>query len=76
MERLRLCSIEPQHVDDELLDAWTGSEGRCLPHFHLPLQSGDDGVLRRMGRRYDTGFYAGSWRGCVTRSRASRSTPT
>ena len=59
VERLRLSSIEPQHVDDELLDAWTESQGRCLPHFHLPLQSGDDGVLRRMGRRYDSGFYAG-----------------
>ncbi len=59
VERIRLSSIEPQHVDDDLLDAW-GSEGagRCLPHFHLPLQSGDDGVLRRMGRRYDTARYA------------------
>ncbi len=57
VERIRLSSIEPQHVDDDLLDAWTGARGRCLPHFHLPLQSGDDGVLRRMGRRYDTAFY-------------------
>jgi threonylcarbamoyladenosine tRNA methylthiotransferase MtaB len=56
-ERLRLSSIEPQHVDDDLLDTWRGCAGRCLPHFHLPLQSGDDGVLRRMGRRYDTRFY-------------------
>ncbi len=59
VERLRLSSIEPQHVDDELLETWTESRGRCLPHFHLPLQSGDDGVLRRMGRRYDSAFYAG-----------------
>jgi threonylcarbamoyladenosine tRNA methylthiotransferase MtaB len=59
VERLRLSSIEPQHVDAELLDTWIGSSDRCLPHFHLPLQSGDDGVLRRMGRRYDTAFYAG-----------------
>ena len=60
VERIRLSSIEPQHVDDELLEAWTvDGAGRCLPHFHLPLQSGDDGVLRRMGRRYDTAFYAG-----------------
>jgi threonylcarbamoyladenosine tRNA methylthiotransferase MtaB len=58
VERIRLSSIEPQHVDDELLDAWRGSGGRCLPHFHLPLQSGDDGVLRRMGRRYDSAAYA------------------
>ncbi len=58
VERIRLSSIEPQHVDDELLATWTGAgAGRCLPHFHLPLQSGDDGVLRRMGRRYDTAAY-------------------
>ena len=58
VERIRLSSIEPQHVDDELLAAWQGSNGRCLPHFHLPLQSGDDGVLHRMGRRYDSAGYA------------------
>jgi threonylcarbamoyladenosine tRNA methylthiotransferase MtaB len=60
VERIRLSSIEPQHVDESLLAAWTGpGAGRCMPHFHLPLQSGDDGVLRRMGRRYDTASYAG-----------------
>ena len=59
VERIRLSSIEPQHVDDDLLAAWAEEgAGRCLPHFHLPLQSGDDGVLRRMGRRYDAAFYA------------------
>ncbi len=59
IERIRLSSIEPQHIDDELLDAWAvAGAGRCLPHFHVPLQSGDDGVLRRMGRRYDAAGYA------------------
>jgi threonylcarbamoyladenosine tRNA methylthiotransferase MtaB len=58
VERIRLSSIEPQHVDDELLDAWVGGAPRTLPHLHLPLQSGDDGVLRRMGRRYLTLDYA------------------
>jgi threonylcarbamoyladenosine tRNA methylthiotransferase MtaB len=58
VERIRLSSIEPQHVDDELLATWRDGAGRCLPHVHLPLQSGDDGVLRRMGRRYDTAAYA------------------
>jgi threonylcarbamoyladenosine tRNA methylthiotransferase MtaB len=58
VERLRLSSIEPQHLDDELLAAWMDGAPRTLPHFHLPLQSGDDGVLRRMGRRYDTAGYA------------------
>jgi threonylcarbamoyladenosine tRNA methylthiotransferase MtaB len=44
-------------VTDDLLRVWTDHPDRCLPHFHLPLQSGDDGVLRRMGRRYGTAFY-------------------
>jgi threonylcarbamoyladenosine tRNA methylthiotransferase MtaB len=57
MGRIRLSSIEPQHVTDELLEVWVGSAGRCLPHFHIPLQSGDDTILRRMGRRYDAAFY-------------------
>ena len=58
VERIRLSSIEPQHVDDELLAAWVDGAPRTLPHLHLPLQSGDDGVLRRMGRRYLTAGYA------------------
>jgi tRNA A37 methylthiotransferase MiaB len=58
VERIRLSSIEPQHVDDELLAAWVDGAPRTLPHLHLPLQSGDDGVLRRMGRRYASGDYA------------------
>ena len=58
VERIRLSSIEPQHVDDELLAAWVDGAPRTLPHVHLPLQSGDDGVLRRMGRRYLVDDYA------------------
>ena len=58
IERIRLSSIEPQHVSGELLEVWAGSGGRCLPHFHVPLQSGDDSILRRMGRRYDAAAYA------------------
>jgi threonylcarbamoyladenosine tRNA methylthiotransferase MtaB len=58
VERVRLSSIEPQHVDDELLEAWVDGAPRTLPHVHLPLQSGDDGVLRRMGRRYVSANYA------------------
>ena len=58
VERLRISSIEPQHLDDELLQVWSDGAPRTLPHLHLPLQSGDDGVLRRMGRRYGTAEYA------------------
>jgi len=57
VERIRLSSIEPQHVDEDLLAAWTDGAPRTLPHLHLPLQSGDDGVLRRMGRRYLSAGY-------------------
>jgi threonylcarbamoyladenosine tRNA methylthiotransferase MtaB len=58
VERIRLSSIEPQHMDDELLDTWVAGAPRTLPHLHVPLQSGDDGVLRRMGRRYLSADYA------------------
>jgi threonylcarbamoyladenosine tRNA methylthiotransferase MtaB len=58
VERIRLSSIEVQHVDDELLEAWVDGGPRTLPHLHLPLQSGDDGVLHRMGRRYTADEYA------------------
>jgi len=58
VERIRLSSIEPQHVDDELLETWAAGAPRTLPHMRLPLQSGDDEVLRRMGRRYLSADYA------------------
>jgi len=67
VERIRLSSIEIQHVDDELLAAWVEGGPRTLPHLHLPLQSGDDGVLRRMGRRYTADEYART----VARARAA-----
>lgn len=56
VERLRLSSIEVNHVGERLLDALrdTPSVGR---HLHVPLQSGDDAVLRAMGRRYDAATY-------------------
>jgi len=49
--RVRLSSIEPWSVDDELLELVTGHERVC-PHLHVPLQSGDDRVLEAMGRGY------------------------
>ena len=67
VERLRISSIEPQHVDDAVLRVWADGAPRTLPHVHLPLQSGDDGVLRRMGRRYGAAEYAGT----VARIRAA-----
>jgi len=49
--RYRVSSLEPGEVSDELLSLMAGDE-RFMPHFHLPLQSGDDHVLKRMNRRY------------------------
>jgi threonylcarbamoyladenosine tRNA methylthiotransferase MtaB len=56
LERLRLSSIEINHVDDRLAAALreTPTVGR---HLHVPLQSGDDGVLRAMRRRYTTSTF-------------------
>jgi threonylcarbamoyladenosine tRNA methylthiotransferase MtaB len=51
VERLRLSSIEVNHVDDDLVRALHETP-TLSPHLHVPLQSGDDGVLRAMGRRY------------------------
>jgi threonylcarbamoyladenosine tRNA methylthiotransferase MtaB len=51
VERLRLSSIEVNHVDRELVAALTETPA-VSPHLHVPLQSGDDAVLRAMGRRY------------------------
>lgn len=54
--RLRLSSIEPNDVSDELIDKITHSRKLC-PHLHIPLQSGDDEVLKRMNRRYTASDY-------------------
>ena len=54
VERLRISSIEPPDVTDELLDVMAGSDGRVAPFLHICLQSGCDATLARMGRVYDT----------------------
>ncbi len=55
VQRLRLSSLEPCDLTPELLSLWRDS--RLCPHIHLPLQSGCDSVLRRMGRSYSTADY-------------------
>ena len=53
MPRIRVSSLQPPEIDDELLDVWTNEGfGRLCRHFHMPLQSGSDEVLRRMRRTY------------------------
>ena len=52
IERFRISSIEPNLLYDEIIDFCAKSE-KFMPHFHIPLQSGSDKILRSMGRRYD-----------------------
>jgi threonylcarbamoyladenosine tRNA methylthiotransferase MtaB len=56
VERIRLNSIEPATVSDELLDFIAASPKICK-HLHICLQSGDDEILRRMRRHYDVALY-------------------
>ena len=56
LERLRLSSVEVNHVSDGLVAAMRETPA-VSPHLHVPLQSGDDGVLGAMGRRYTASGY-------------------
>ncbi len=56
--RIRLSSMEPLEIGDDLLDLMV-SEPRLCPHLHIPLQSGDDGILAAMGRGYTAADYLG-----------------
>lgn len=57
IRRFRISSLEPDLLDDELIDYCAQSRA-FMPHFHIPLQSGSDEVLRLMRRRYDTALFA------------------
>lgn len=57
IDRYRISSIEPNLLTDELID-FTGTSRAFMPHFHIPLQSGSDAVLKLMRRRYDTALFA------------------
>ncbi len=56
VHRVRLSSVEVIHVKESLLEA-LATEPRVCPHLHIPMQSGDDRVLRDMGRHYTAGEY-------------------
>lgn len=58
IERIRLSSIEPTDFSEELISVLQAQKKICC-HLHIPLQSGDDTILRKMGRPYDTAGYAG-----------------
>ena len=56
IERIRISSIEPNLLKDETIDFVARSQ-RFVPHFHIPLQSGSDPILKKMKRRYLSGLY-------------------
>ncbi|MCL2761100.1 MAG: tRNA (N(6)-L-threonylcarbamoyladenosine(37)-C(2))-methylthiotransferase MtaB [Desulfuromonadales bacterium] len=53
IERIRIGSIEPNEISDRLIELLASSKSLC-PHLHIPLQSGSDSVLARMGRNYNS----------------------
>ncbi len=57
IERYRISSIEPNLLTDEIID-WIASGTKFQPHFHIPLQSGSDTILKDVGRKYTTAFFA------------------
>ncbi len=57
IDRYRISSLEPDLISDELIEYCSQSRA-FMPHFHIPLQSGDDNVLKLMHRRYDTQLFA------------------
>ena len=57
IERYRISSIEPNLITPEIVD-WIASGTKFQRHFHIPLQSGSDTLLKKVGRRYDTALFA------------------
>lgn len=57
IKRYRISSLEPDLLSDELID-YCATSRAFMPHFHIPLQSGSDTVLKLMHRRYDTALFA------------------
>lgn len=57
IERYRISSIEPNLLTDEIID-YVATSRKFMPHFHIPLQAGNDNVLKLMHRRYDTALFA------------------
>ncbi len=56
IERYRISSIEPNLLTNEIID-WVSQSNKFMPHFHIPLQSGSDDVLKLMHRHYDTDLF-------------------
>ena len=57
IDRYRISSIEPNLITEEIVD-WIAAGTKFQRHFHIPLQSGSDTLLKKVGRRYDTALFA------------------
>ena len=57
IDRYRISSIEPNLITEEIVD-WIASGTKFQRHFHIPLQTGSDALLKQVGRRYDTALFA------------------
>lgn len=57
LERIRISSVEPDLLHNQIIELVADSP-KLMPHFHIPLQSGSDTVLKAMGRRYDRDLFA------------------
>lgn len=58
IDRYRISSIEPNLLSDSIIDYTLGESERFAPHFHIPLQSGNDRLLKAMRRKYERSLYA------------------
>ena len=58
IDRFRISSIEPNLLSDEIIDFTLGESKRFVPHFHIPLQSGSDRLLKAMRRKYERSLFA------------------
>lgn len=58
IHRVRLSSIEPKELSDDIIHLAAKSGSTLCDHFHIPLQSGDDSILKRMGRPYNVELFA------------------
>jgi threonylcarbamoyladenosine tRNA methylthiotransferase MtaB len=70
IDRVRISSIEPVELSDDIIKLAASEDdhtGRLCPHFHIPLQSGDDAILRRMHRPYDGDYFKRLVRGIIER---------
>ena len=63
IERYRISSIEPDLLTDEMID-WCAGSRAFMPHFHIPLQSGSDPVLKLMRRHYERQLFADKVQRC------------